>query len=88
MKTITISFLQEGTQIGRVSGKFATLPGPGTLQWTNKFAIEARTKAPYRTPLPDEHFAELFQRALEAFALHHGWQADVVEEGDWQVFTE
>lgn len=88
MKTITISFLEGEQTIGEVSGQFATLPGSGSIQWTNKSAIEARIKSPYRTPLPDEHYAELFQRAMEAFALHHGWKAETVETGDWDVFTE
>lgn len=88
MKTIHIAFLKDGQQLAAVTGEFATVPGLGKLSWENKAELEAILVSPYRAPLTEEHYAELFKDAMLALASRHGLQSEVAESGDWTVYQE
>ncbi len=89
MKTISIRFSNANGLNAEVRGIFATLPGPGKLEWSGKDKLEAALTSPYAAPLPDFHFAEAFFPAMQALARHHEWAVEEVQTvDDWDVFTE
>jgi len=88
MKTIRITFSKDAALIASVTGQFATVPGTGPLQWENKQDLEAILAPPYAAPLPDIHYADLFQDAMVALAGAHNLQAEITTDGDWSVHEE
>lgn len=89
MKTISIRFSNGPGLTAEVRGSFASLPGPGKLEWSGRGNLEAALTSPYAAPLPDFHFAEAFLPAMQALAQHHEWAVEEVRTvGEWDVFTE
>lgn len=88
MKKITITFTQAGREIGSAIGEFESLPGPGRLTWTGKDEIERHLSAPYKAPLPIDHYAETFQDAMLGIAGHHKWEALVTTTGEWTEYSQ
>ena len=88
MKTVSIHFFEGGKELASATGRFPVLPGEAGLTWENKQALESRLKAPYKSPLPDSHFAESFERAFVTMAERCGLQARVDSTGEWESFVE
>lgn len=91
MKRISISFRRTGCDTGEplavVTGFFEALPGEGRIEWRGD--LESHVAAVYAgvTKLKN-HYAELFQTAMEGIAAHSGLCVEIREEGEWVVWTD
>jgi hypothetical protein len=80
MKTVTATFT---TPLGttKLELQFETLPGMAPA----KYEVQGEPIAP---AMPEEFFAETYDRALRQFAKTHGAEIEIAESGEWEVFTE
>ena len=84
MKTITIKFLQAGSEIGSVEGSFVGFPGQGIIKWNNEKEISSLLGR----SLPAVHYAQNFQASMEALAHRQGWKTTIKESGEWIVYDQ